>query len=247
VNAPSLRATTICPCRCAGGRRFDGRISLLEPYFRNDVILGGISRFSPSTSTTHGELDGVSVADLNRWDTLAPDKKQRGQRFAQPFNRDFHRRISVRGVAISADPDRDPTTGERIVLRHRNDFWAPGDVMRGDGYVDRLLFRVINNPDAALIALKAGTLDIMGLLPLQHLKQTDTPGFRKRFAKQIAFTPSYTYVGWNELRPMFRETAVRQALSRLVDRDRIISKVLFGYGEKIDSPVLDSAPNTTPT
>jgi len=242
VNAPSLRNyyLSVADARAVDDSTVEFRCS--EPYFRNDVILGGISILAKHFYDPHGELDGVSVADLNRWDTLAPDKKQRALRFAQSFNRDFHRKILGSGAYDLADPDRDLITGERIVLRHRNDFWAPGDVMRGDGYVDRLLFRVINNPDAALIALKAGTLDIMGLLPLQHLKQTDTPGFRKRFAKQIAFTPSYTYIGWNELRPMFRETAVRQALSHLVDRDRIISKVLFGYGEKIDSPVYRFSP-----
>jgi peptide/nickel transport system substrate-binding protein len=143
---------------------------------------------------------------------------------------------------VLADPGRDLVTGERVVLRHRNGFWAAGDPLRGDGWVDRVFFRVINNPDAALVALKAGTLDFMGLTPLQHIKQTDTPGFRARFEKKIAFTPSYTYIGWNQLRPVFRETAVRQALSHLVDRDRIIQRVLFGYGEKIDSPVYRFSP-----
>src|SRR5262249_60237265 len=60
--------------------------------------------------------------------------------------------------------------------------------------------------------------------------------------KEIAFTPSYVYIGWNELRPVFRDKRVRQALSRLVDRDRIIERVLFGYGEKIDSPVYRFSP-----
>jgi hypothetical protein len=44
------------------------------------------------------------------------------------------------------------------MLRHRPDFWAPGDALRGDGWVDRILYRVINNMDAALVSLKAGTL-----------------------------------------------------------------------------------------
>jgi peptide/nickel transport system substrate-binding protein len=146
------------------------------------------------------------------------------------------------GAYVLADPARDLVTGERVVLRHRDGFWAPGDPLRGDGWMDRVFFRVINNPDAALVTLKAGTLDFMSLTPLQHLKQTGTPGFRQRFKKEIAFTPSYVYIGWNELRPVFRDKRVRQALSRLVDRDRIIERVLFGYGEKIDSPVYRFSP-----
>ncbi|MGH7857394.1 MAG: ABC transporter substrate-binding protein, partial [Candidatus Binatia bacterium] len=141
------------------------------------------------------------------------------------------------GAYVLEDPERDLITGERIVLRHRSGFWAPGDPLRGDGYVERFFFRIINNQDAALVALKAGTLDLMGITPLQHIKQTDTPGFKASFEKAISYTPSYVYVGWNQKRPVLREKKVRQALAHLIDRDRIIDKVLFGFGEKIDSPV----------
>jgi ABC-type transport system substrate-binding protein len=99
--------------------------------------------------------------------------------------------------------------------------------------------------DAALVSLKAGTLDFMTLTPLQHLKQTDTPGFAARYAKHIGFVPSYLYIGWNALRPQFAETAVRQALAHFVDRDRIIDKVLFGFAEKVNSPVYRFSPSTT--
>jgi peptide/nickel transport system substrate-binding protein len=177
------------------------------------------------------------VRELAEWDSIEQRKKDRAIRFAQKFNADFHRRILGAGAYVLNDPERNLLTGERIVLDHRHDFWAPGDALRGDGWVDRFFFRVINNQDAALVALKARTLDLMGLTPLQHLKQTDTPGFESQFDKAISYTPSYVYVGWNQNRPVFREKAVRQALAHLVDRDRIIDKVLFGYGEKIDSPV----------
>jgi peptide/nickel transport system substrate-binding protein len=242
VKAPFLRNyyTSLVDARATDDSTIEFRCS--EPYFRNDVVLGGISVLPRRFYDPQGELDGVSVADLATWDTIAPEKKERAVRFAQSFNADFHRRVLGAGAYVLADPARDLVTGERVVLRHRDGFWAPGDPLRGDGWVDRVFFRVINNPDAALVALKAGTLDFMGLTPLQHLKQTGTPGFRQRFKKEIAFTPSYVYIGWNALRPVFRDKRVRQALSRLVDRDRIIERVLFGYGEKIDSPVYRFSP-----
>ncbi len=213
-----------------------------EPYFRNDIILGGMSILPRHFYDPQGELESLTVADLAKWDSIAAAKKEHAIRFAASFNKDFHRRVLGAGAYVLADPARDLVTGERVVLRHRPDFWAPGEPLKGDGYADRIFYRVINNPDAALVALKAGTLDTMGLSPLQHLKQTSTPGFEKRFAKQIGYTPTYIYIGWNQLRPFFRDKRVRQALSHFVDRDRIIEKVLFGFGENINSPVYKFSP-----
>jgi peptide/nickel transport system substrate-binding protein len=242
VNAPSLRNyfLSVSAARAVDDSTVEFRCS--EPYFRNDRVLGSIPVLPRHFYDPAGDLEAVSVSDLNRWDTLDAKKKERAIRFAQSFNRDFHRKIVGAGAYELADPARDLITGERIVLRHRRDFWAPGDVLRGDGYVDRLFFRVINNPDAALIALKAGTLDLMSLTPLQHLKQTDTPGFRRRFGKEISFTPAYSYIGWNEIRPVFRDKVLRQALAHLVDRDRIIQRVRFGFAQKVNSPVYRFSP-----
>ena len=208
-----------------------------EPYFRNDTMLGGMQVLPRHFYDPEGNLDGVSVTDLVGWDKLEPTKKARALEFSNRFNRDFHRKVLGAGAYVLADPERDLVTGERLVLRHRDGYWAPGDALRGDGWVDRVFFRVINNPDAALVSLKAGTLDTMGLTPIQHFKQTDTPGFRARFEKSINFTPSYLYVGWNQKKPVFAEKKVRQALAHLTDRDRIIQRVMLGLAEKVDSPV----------
>lgn len=241
VDAPFLRNyyNSLVDARAADGT-IEFRCS--EPYFRNDVILGGVSVLPKHYYDPDGDLDAVSVAELASWETIAPEKKKRAIHFAEQFNSNFHRKVLGAGAYLLADPEHDLVTGERVVLRHRDGFWAPGDPLRGDGFVDRIFFRVINNPDAALVALKAGTLDFMGLIPLQHLKQTQSSGFRSRFKKEIAYTPSYVYLGWNEQRPVFADKRVRQALSHLVDRDRIIERVRFGFAEKIDSPVYRFSP-----
>jgi peptide/nickel transport system substrate-binding protein len=242
VDAPFLRNyyNSLVDARIAPDGSIEFRCS--EPYFRNDVMLGGISVLPKHYYDPEGDLDSVSVAELSAWDKIPAESKKRAIHFAEAFNANFHRRVLGAGAFVLAEPDRDLITGERIVLRHRDGFWAPGDPLRGDGFVDRIFFRVINNPDAALVALKAGTLDFMGLTPLQHLKQTKTPGFRARFKKEIAYSPSYVYVGWNETKPVFSDKRVRQALSHLIDRDRIIQRVRFGFAEKIDSPVYRFSP-----
>jgi peptide/nickel transport system substrate-binding protein len=182
------------------------------------------------------------VSELVDWESIDEAKKARALEFSRAFNRDFHRRVLGAGAYVLADPSRDLITGERLVLRRRDDFWAPGDALRGDGWVERLFYRVINNPDAALVSLKAQTLDTMSLTPTQHFKQTDTPGFHARFEKSIYFAPSYLYVGWNSRKPVFADERVRQALSQLVDRERIIDKVMLGLAQKVDSPIYRFSP-----
>ena len=208
-----------------------------EPYFRNDRVLGSMSILPRHFYDPDGLLDDVTITDLANWEKLDEKKKKRALEFSTRFNRDFHRKVLGAGAYVLADPSRDLITGERASLRHWPGFWAPNDALRGDGWVDRIVFRVINNQDAALVSLKAQTLDSMNLTPTQHFKQTDTPGFQARFRKEIYFSPSYLYIGWNQKKPGLAEKKVRQALSQLVDRDRIIERVMLGLAEKIDSPV----------
>ena len=242
VNAAAMRNyfLSVRDARARDARTL--QVDCVEPYFRNDRILGGVAVLPRRFYDPNGDLDGITVGDLSAWESIAPEKKERAIRFANQFNRDFHRKVLGAGAYVLADPERDIVTGERIVLRHRSDFWAPGDSRRGDGWVDRIVFRIINNQDAALVSLKAGTLDFMRLTPLQYLKQTNTPGFESRYAKHVGFVPRYEYIGWNQLRPMFAEKAVRQALAHFIDRDHIIQSVLFGLAEKIDSPVYKFSP-----
>ena len=242
VNAAFLRNyyLSVRDVRARDARTFT--VDCSEPYFRNDRILGGVAVLPRHFYDPAGDLDEVTVGELGAWESIPPAKKERAIRFATQFNRDFHRKVLGAGAYQLTDPERDIVTGERIMLRHRPDFWAPGDPLRGDGWVDRILYRVINNPDAALVSLKAGTLDSMTLTPLQHLKQTKTPGFEARYAQHEGFVPSYLYIGWNAHRPMFADKRVRQALAHFVDRDRIIQKVVFGFAEKVDSPVYRFSP-----
>ena len=145
------------------------------------------------------------------------------------------------------DPERDWITGERIVLRHRDDFWAPGDSDQGDAWVDRILYRVINDREAALVALKSHSMDVLGLTPIQHLKATGSDRFQREFDKHVELLGGIMYIGWNQQRPIFQDKRVRQALSHLVDKRNIIEKVLFGLGVAIESPIFVRRPEHNDT
>ena len=218
------------------------RIALGEVYFLNDWQLGGISPIPRHYYDPENLLDGISVAELAQWDDLTPAEKERAERFAKAFNEKFNRRPLGPGALVLENPERDFVTGEKIELKHRSDFWAAGEPLLGDSYVDRVVFRVINDFDAALAALKGGAVDFMGLRPVQYLKQTGDPRFEERAAKHVDRAGSYTYIGWNQKRAIFTDKRVRQALSHLVDKQNVCDKLMLGLADPVESPIYPGRP-----
>ena len=219
------------------------RMHLGQVYFRNRWTLGSITPLPRHYYDPEGLLEGIGVAELNDWEALSPERRERAERFAKQFNEDFQRNPLGAGAYVLEDPERDFVTGERIVLRHRPDFWAPGDTDVGDAWVDRVVFRIINDREAQLVALKAGDLDyIQKITPIQATRQTNDARFTARFGKHADVRASYTYVGWNQKRPIFQDARVRRALSHLVDKQNLVDKVLFGLGRTVEGPIFSGRP-----
>jgi peptide/nickel transport system substrate-binding protein len=89
------------------------------------------------------------------------------------------------------------------------------------------------------------------LTPIQHKREdTNTEKFRAAAEKKVYVAPGYSYIGWNEKRPIFQDARVRRALGHLVDRPRMIEKILLGLGEPVESPIFVRRPeynrNLTP-
>ena len=120
--------------------------------------------------------------------------------------------------------------GEKIVLRSNPDYFE------GRPYIDRYIYRIIPDMATMFMELQNGTLDEMGLTPLQYKRQTNTPFFRKNFRKYKYLSFSYTYLGYNLKEPLFKDKRVRQALSYAIDKKEIVEGVLFGLGKVATGP-----------
>ncbi len=123
-------------------------------------------------------------------------------------------------------------TGKKIVLERNEDYWDKNHFPEIKG----ILFKVINSDTVALQELKKGELDLAGLRPIQWVKQTDSKKFNEEFDKLQYYTPGYRFVGWNLHRPFFKDRMVRQALTRLINREAIVDKLEFGLGKVISGP-----------
>ncbi len=121
-------------------------------------------------------------------------------------------------------------TGKKIVLVRNEDYWGKKPDIR------KISFEIVAEDTVALQILKKGELDFAGLRPIQWVRQTDTPHFKKLFNKYQFYTPSYSFIGWNMRRPFFSDARVRKAMTMLVNRDAILEKLNFGLGRVVSGP-----------
>lgn len=218
------------------------RFEIKKPYFRNDLVLGGTQPIPRHHYDPENLLGGISVAELDDFDNLDEGRKARATRFAKEFNENFHRNPLGPGPFVLRDPEADYSTGEQIILRHREDYWAPNNPKLGDAWVDRVVLRIINDREAALVALKSGDVDRIGMTPLQYRINKNNQPFHRRVATKIHVSPGYTYIGWNQKNRIFRDVRVRRALSHFVDKKNMVEKILHGFGIPVESPIFVERP-----
>jgi peptide/nickel transport system substrate-binding protein len=154
----------------------------------------------------------------------------------------------LKGVEITKSPlQRKPVgTGPYKFFE-----WKPGDSItlvantsyfEGSPNIERYIFRIIPDSATMFLELLNGTIDLMGLSPLQYAKQTDNPRFKERYNKYKYLSNSYTYVGYNLKNPLFQDKRVRQALTYATPKDDIIEGVLFGLGTRATGPYKPTSP-----
>jgi len=231
VNAPFLRVYYDSLVDAHLVDPYTIRFSIKEPYFLNESVLGAIAVLPRHYYDPDNLLAQVSVRDLTQDPAKLPDAvKQFGEQFNRNYSRD----------PLGSGPYQFNfwKTGREVELVRDPDYWGNGKEGIDQPYLDRLKFRVINNFDAALIRLKSGSLDYMAVLqPVQHVRGTNSQRFKQDFRKYEYYAPTYTYIGWNNDHPIFRDKRVRQAMTHLTPRKQIVESVLFGLGEVVDSHI----------
>ncbi len=153
----------------------------------------------------------------------------------ETFGRHFNTHPQGRAPTVGSGPYRFDhwTTGQEIVLTRNRDYW------RGEGhaYLDKLVFRVLTDPTAALVALKNGEIDFMeNLRTIQYLTMTNRKKFLNNFVKSTFLIPTYNYLGWRCSHPIFKDPRVRRAMTHMVRRRDILKNLLFGFGRIVTGP-----------
>ena len=231
VNAPFLRVYYNSLIDAELIDPYTIRFVTKEPYFQNESVLGGVPLLPRHYYDPDNLLQRVTVKALAQDPAkLPPEVKQFGEQFNKNYNRN----------PLGSGPYKFNgwKTGSDIELIRNPNYWGNGKERIDQPHLDRLKFRFVNNMDAALNRLKSGSLDYMeALQPVQAVRGTASERFNREFKKYEYYAPTYTYIGWNNEHPIFRDKRVRQAMTYLTDRKLIVKSVLFGLGEVVDSHI----------
>ena len=209
-----------------------------QPYFRNDLVLGSFEVIPRHFYDPDGLMDPVAIKSLidGSWETR--EHAERVKKFAEQFNQNFNRQVLGSGPYSIENPDVDIVTQQKVVLTRNPKYWgASHDFLPSPGYIDKLVFKVINNMDAAFVELTNGNLDLHGLQPLEFKEKSWSKEFTGRFLKGIAYGSGYTYIGWNNSHTIFSDPLVRRAMTHLTDKEGMVTNLLFNLGEPVLSPI----------
>lgn len=106
--------------------------------------------------------------------------------------------------------------GEELTLSAYDEYWGEA------GQVNKIIFRVIDDPTARRQALEAGSIDGYDLVGPADTAALEEAGFT------MVSRPPFTilYLAFNQAQPELQDIRVREALSHAIDKEALISQVL---------------------
>lgn len=152
-------------------------------------------------------------------------------------------------------------TGQRIVLQRNPYYWRRGPTGEPQPYVQRFIWKIVENRDTQLLKFRSGDLDVA-----EPMRPEDFP-LLKREEKRGNFRvemggprPGTVFISFNlnkgsrNGKPLvdpikskwFNTLAFRQAVAYAIDRDKMIANTFRGLGAKIDSPLTSQSPYYLP-
>ena len=163
--------------------------------------------------------------------------------FYEPYLEKPNEFNQSKGLLLGSGPYRleDPKNWSpdkgMVELRRNPRYWGPVQPS-----FNRLIWRVIENDSARLTTFRNGEIDSYGSRPIEYKKLVADKGLARKAAHWEYMSPvaGYTYIGWNQQRDgkptKFSDRRVRQAMTYLIDRKRIIDEIFLGFGEVALSP-----------
>lgn len=131
------------------------------------------------------------------------------------------------------------------------DGWKPGELIelhRNERYwgepapYDRIVYHEIESDEASLTRFENGELDIFPATPDQYEALLAKPNVRQRAQNFEYSAPQagYSYIAWNQKKAgkptPFADKRVRQAMTMLTDRQRVIDEIWLGHGKVATGP-----------
>ncbi|PIR20948.1 MAG: hypothetical protein COV45_03545 [Deltaproteobacteria bacterium CG11_big_fil_rev_8_21_14_0_20_47_16] len=123
--------------------------------------------------------------------------------------------------------------GRYVNLRRNDQYWNHEHLPRLKG----IQYVIIPDSNTSFQYLKKGGMDYSdNLRSVQWVRQTESAKFKERFKKYKFFPPGLAYIGWNEKKPFFADRRVRQAMTMMLDRQKIVDKLQYGQAMLVSGP-----------
>jgi peptide/nickel transport system substrate-binding protein len=153
-------------------------------------------------------------------------------------NSEYHIKLEQNPVCGGPYTISSRIQGQEVVLQRRDDwFKKDGKLVRPLQHFKEIRCRVIEDPNTALLALRAGEIEETLLNPEQWItEQTNNDEF---YAKNTKVTGtewvSFHFV-WNCETPYFSDKRVRRAMSFAFDHKEMLDKLFYGLYEPAMGP-----------
>ena len=117
-------------------------------------------------------------------------------------------------------------TDEFIHLTRNDAYWEGAPE-----YAD-YFFRIIPDLLTQEVEFRTGAIDFYGALPHQVTRYKKDEAYQS--FSSLGF--GYTYIGYNNRKPLFADPRVRKALGMAINVDEIIKYLLYGEGKQVTGP-----------
>ena len=214
------------------GNPYEVRFRCSEVYFKHDIFIGANIYILPKhIYDPESIMDKYSFDDLeNLLNKLSEEKQdldsfenEPAYKFAQYFN---SHEVSRNPVGSGAYLFKEWRTDDRVVLEKNTQYWNNKETNHLNS-MKKLIFKTVKQYDAALTGLKAQEIDIIRSLPAElFFNQTNSTKFNENNNKQSFYYPNYSYIGWNNEHPIFKDKMVRRAMTHLCNREKI-TEILY--------------------
>lgn len=128
-----------------------------------------------------------------------------------------------------------------IELSRNDDYWG------AKAHLDKVAIRVVANHTVATQLFERGEFDVMTeIQPTVWVDMNKTARWVTDYHRVRFFYFNYSWIGWNERRPFFKDERVRQAMTYLYDRAGFLKNALKGLEKPTTCPYYFDHPGCDP-
>jgi len=230
------------------GNPFKVRFKCSEVYFKHVVFIGANIYIMPKhiydpesimDRYSFNDLDNILSKISNDGEDLDFFQDEPAYKFAQYFN---SHEVGRNPVGSGAYIFKEWRTDDKIVLEKNLNYWKQAETVHLNS-IDKLIYKTVKQYDAALTGLKAQEIDLIRSLPPElFFNQTNTQKFKSNNNKESFYYPNYSYIGWNNEHPIFKDKMVRRAMTHLCNREKIIEILYYDKAKTANGNVYFKRP-----